>query len=241
MRKQVKVHLVSTNVDDKLRGSIYKHSENGSIVVGFLNARSTKDVPQHIHFTSDEEIKSGDVFTFKFKDEECKTLICIKTSETAVYHKDGNAGKQYCSKIVATSDKGILRLFKASQCVTLRREGREYTCQPQVPQSFIEAYANNPVEEVKLEYIIKGRCEDPMVCLRGCEISDGSCRHLIDKKILLKLTPNNEVIVHFIEEEMYSRGDMIKAYNEGELAGAYIGLGKHPLKGKLEWIKENLN
>ena len=90
-RKRTKVVMLPTEEDEQLRYSIYKHSENGRIEMGFLNSRSTKDVPQHLYFTTDEEIKEGDWM--------------MNLNGDTIYQHFGNGGDfEQWNKIIATTD-----------------------------------------------------------------------------------------------------------------------------------------
>lgn len=285
MRKKVRV------VTTKTKNETGFYSLTGIKITTPEGDKLHTEPNKFVHFTSDEEIKSGDIFMYKegFLDGTVKTQEdydnsnwVIKTcgdNETAYTTRaqtgrNSSNGLLGCVKIVATSDSKLEVIEeKAGDDVWVR-------ALPKIPYSFKESYAKNPVEYVELEYKC-AQCysEDVDDCWSARECSDG-------KHDMLKLTSNNEVIVHFIdnvitiaesvyrniykgcdintdisgvlgsyisfweqmnkstvnliEEKMYSKEDMLKAYNEGELAGAYIRLGKPPLKSKLEWIKENL-
>ena len=65
---------------------------------------------------------------------------------------------------------------------------------PQIPQSFIESYCKKPVDKVMVEYDY---------------YADGKIS-ILDRIMIPKLTSNNEIIIHHIEEKMYSETELIQ-------------------------------
>ena len=59
---KAKASIVPTSKDNDNRdkSQVYRHSENKRLVVGFMNARSSKDVPQRVYITTDEKIQEDD-------------------------------------------------------------------------------------------------------------------------------------------------------------------------------------
>jgi len=55
-----KASVLPTTEDNKDRLQIYRNSENKKFVIGFMNARSTKDAPHSVYITSNEKICGGD-------------------------------------------------------------------------------------------------------------------------------------------------------------------------------------
>jgi hypothetical protein len=177
----------------------------------------------HIYITSDEEIENEDWY-YSSLDEH------IKQAE-----KDyGYMFKGSRHKIIATSD--LLLTNKETALSSL----------PNISQSFIKEFVESGgKEDWEVDYYFKGRCKDPMVCLRGCSVSDGSCRHLEDKKEAIKLDLNNCIILSAVEEKMYSRDEVEElirsvvkdiSYGDEELIWHYKGEFRELNK----WIKENL-
>lgn len=166
---------------------------------------------QHLYFTSDEEIKEGD--------------WCIITTENAnMFFKQFNKNLEYifCKKIIATTDTSI-REHDDTVPYPKTKEAL-----PQIPQSFIEEYARQGgIDKVELEYNTKTLVKPNDVYFEQV------CTDL-------KLTSNNEVIIHLIEEKMYTKKDMTtiakKAMRQGEINEGCTGLAVE----FDEWIKENL-
>lgn len=74
--------------------SIYKHSENGRMAL-WKDARSSKDIEQHLYLTSKEEIKEGDVWIENQK--YCSNAVPIRHLV-----KD-----RFNQKVIATTDKSL--------------------------------------------------------------------------------------------------------------------------------------
>jgi hypothetical protein len=194
---------------------IYKELDNGK--------------EPHLYFTSDEEIKEGDWYVDSIIKNK---VIAIKSRDLmdSSYYKS-----KLCRKIVATTDPILENIEEKSGGNNWAR------ALPKIPQSFIEAYANTPVEEVELEYEEIGTG-----IVRFPSLAGDMAEYIGLSRYKLKLTPNNEVIVHFIEEKMYSRDEVqeaiIKIVKEISL-GDYHLTHHHNLdfRNAKEWIKENLN
>lgn len=56
----MKAKIIMLPTED--RTDIYLHSESKELVFGFMNARSTKHIPQHLYAIIDEQIQEGDWF-----------------------------------------------------------------------------------------------------------------------------------------------------------------------------------
>jgi hypothetical protein len=130
-------------------------------------------------------------------------------------------------KIVATTDKKLIGVN-------------------QIPQSFVEEYSRQGgINEVNLEY------------LDWCDYDDDNPTGLDKPDWRLKLTPNNEVIIHLIKEKMYSKSEveifLKKGFNDFRLKTKsvqyVVGNGNPNTNGTKKkflitninnWIKENL-
>lgn len=155
--------------------------------------------PQHLHFISEEEIKVGDYITDGYK----------------VWQWRDDSSLLGRKKVVATSDKSLT--IKNDLMVGNKGRGviKSDSSLPQIPQSFLEEYCKNPVEEVYLEHN------------NGCHICEGNinmCNNLPNVRFTeldredcstfyqLELTPNNEVIISSVEEKTYSREELIPMF-----------------------------
>ena len=132
--------------------------------------------------------------------------ICqaIGYRETDMYGLNAHVKANDVVKIIATTE---LLQMKPDTVVT-----EQYV--PQIPESFLPIYVKaynegNPITEVELE-----------------------CKGTMSWDI--KLTDNNEVVIHLPEEKMYSR-DEVKAF-----AKKYAERCQAPIQAGDKWIEENL-
>lgn len=131
--------------------------------------------PQHLYFTTDEEIKEGDWVYDPAYNRVAKYLNRLQ----------GGNCSDHCKKIVATTDPELWR----KPAVDIRKTGSLYSLDgvDKIPTDFIEAYVREQgkITEVMLEY----------------EVAPPSERYgkAID---VLKLRPNGTVIVHPIVRTM---------------------------------------
>ena len=121
-------------------------------------------------------------------------------------------------KIIATTDSKLTVRHIEETNVT------DYPL-PTIPQSFIEEYVKNPVDKVLIVY--EGYA---LPALKHVEETE----HLIR----LKLT-NNEISIKPLEEKMYTRAEIIKAYDAGFGASKYT-VKEHSRRDRANWLKENL-
>lgn len=164
------------------KGVIHLKEYYGSAVLDM------NDKYQHLYFTSDEEIKAGD--WVNIKDHVCKyNKVMSVTNKYLTFINILEQPLEDCKKIIATTDKKLSTLLVGGG------EGNAgmWKIYPQIPQSFVEEYVKQGgIDEVEVEYTYKGQINN--------EEAKMNSRHL-------KLTPNNEVIVHLIENnkpELYT-------------------------------------
>ena len=169
-------------------------------------------VSQHLYFTSDDEIKEGDWLY----DTALKHILQLPL----VHVKCGCDGQ--FKKIIATTDPKL----RVGGGTGLRQDSISVSI-PQIPQSFIESYVKNPVDEVLLEYE-RATYDDWM---------DNGASPVPDK---LKLV-NNEVVVE------YERGMTItKMYTKEEVEWLLMGLSSYlqvtgfNTKREREWVASKL-
>ena len=130
-------------------------------------------------------------------------------------------------KIIATTDP------KLKNTISIGIDGTSmFKTIPQLQQSFLKEFVANPDGEFEVEYHFTGRCEDPMICLRGCSVYEGTCKHHLDKGINLKLNKDNTVSITSVN----NRSNKIKSIAE-ELRVLVSAKAMIPLD---DWIKENL-
>ena len=159
----------------------------------------------HLYFTSNDEIKEGDP-------------IYSPISKRVFTSVDGSYLKQVENpidkKIIATTDPKLGL--------------------PQIPQSFIEYYVKNPVDEVELEYEMNGEY-------------DGSCTASLKNTTKLKFSDEVVVVeskVPLLSEIMTGQKLYTKEEIEKLCKQAWIKGGQDCASGRFDgpeqWIKKNL-
>ena len=220
MEKEAQVHMLPTNGRDiamlskRIKDNVLQ-SANGT--EGVANSNPMWQ-PQHLYFTTDEEIKKGgwvywtdpegltsDINQVVSVDEE---MIFISHPE----HSETEAFPHECKKIIATTDPKLTVRFEGHEYGTAREINAEvYLLQPS--HSFIEEYCKaGGIDKVLVEY------EEWTTMYRGMA------------NYKLKTDSNNCIIIHPVEEKMYSRKEMEDAFHAGSLLDI-------PFE---QWIKENL-
>lgn len=165
--------------------------------------------PQHLYFTTDEEIKEGDYFY------HANTGIsqCIKTSEDSIFSSKGAHIKSACEKIAATTNPELWDTYKEQP---FRQIGNK-TGVFKINISFIEAYIKaynegKPITKVLLEQICL-TCENKGTIHNG--LFDVDCPNCYyknhNKQLNFKLKSNGSVIIHPVKERMYTREEFKKA------------------------------
>jgi len=175
--------------------------------------------PQHLYILSNEEIKDGDVWIENQK-------YCSNRVPITHLVKD-----RFNQKIIATTDKSIICNCQEDVDVETNTRFHQAGCHrelqlPQISSQFIKYFIekNGDVDYVEVEY--------------DCDHSQMPNK-VID---VLKLTDNNEVIIHLPKKKIYSRKEVEKLIHASHIH--FIG---HKLKGKdvpenlvNKWIEENL-
>ncbi len=189
---------------------------------------------QHLHITSDEEIKEGDWIYNPYS----KYKI-YKANDFNKDHK-GNEfisgyTKKDCKKIIATTD--ILGISPFG--------GQDILEVPQIPQSFIDTFIEeynkgNVIDKVLVEYE-EGKIEHPLLEPFPNNLSYADELGHWNR---LKTNFDNTINISLIEEEKkYSRSE-VKQEKESILVqyAEEHGLlsGKQDIEQFNKWIKENL-
>ena len=187
-RKKTQVHMLPTNGKDismlskRVKDGMLQ-SANGTEGVANCN---TMWQPQHLYFTTDEEIKEGNWF--------------INTNFQKIYQANSENSKNIIEfgphpeirKIIATTDPELEL--------------------PQPSQAFIKAYCEQGgIDEVDVEYVEMITCK---LCNKSEEeCSDNfTCEGNMIGEDILKVDPiHNTITTHRIVEKMYSISD-IEAY-----------------------------
>ena len=182
---KAQVHLVATK-ENRKDNTIYL-----SPFVHLIHSHTSSPdyVPQHLYFTTDEEIKDGNLYLSDVNNAVCK------------WTQHYSATNGYGRKIVATTNPELWKESKFSHWSQDFVKVSVYKDFPtgiaKIDTPFIEAYIKaynegNPIKEVLLE------TEEYAIGSYG--LSDGE--PIIDTR--LKLRPNGSVITHPIKERMYS-------------------------------------
>ena len=165
--------------------------------------------PQHLYITTDEEIKEGDWVIQQFKGEDAD--VCQITNGEYEIAPDIQR------KIIATTDP---KLF-----VKIEGQKNLEGSLPQIHQSFIEEYCKaGGIDEVLIEY--------EEFSLNGGGRPNATV-------LEPKLNPDNTIIIHPVEEKMYSREEVIqviKGFDGARFAAEHMEKGFDTDK----WIEENL-
>jgi nitrous oxide reductase len=238
MKTIVNVHMIECD-----------NFEQSIIVVGVTPnwCQSTKSVindtewrkfgkPKHIYFT----IPQSDLEISKIKDGDCVVVningICKVTkvislkganSTYSVSIKEGYINPTNCEKIVACTDdlevvsKGINPVYERL---------------PSIPKSFIKRY----ITEYNNGNVIK-TAEIELECRWNRNVN----RNIPTKSDLddvIKLTPNNEVVVVPIVDKMYTRDEVIKILHNSLDAWVTDNTPFRDVFGRQldKWIEENL-
>jgi hypothetical protein len=249
MKQPIEVVMLPTEdstFGSQLKNTIYEHSENKSLVIGYLNARSTKHVPQHVYVTVSQDIEAIEVgdwfYNPQFNVISHRNDVAIKT------HKG-------CRKIIATTDPKLCTTKQNGQL------GQAIIRPIGIQQSFIEEFAGNPNGEYFIEY------EDEVNPLKSRRtLSSFAVAKVIEQAILginLKLNQDNEVSITSVSkcdcppaqacricgEKKDLDGDFWKnlppvkekMYSKSEVIQMIWDLHNGVLNGdELKWIKENL-
>ena len=151
---------------------------------------------KHLYITTDEEIKEGDWFYYNHNGG------VIGQYKKGMGEVDG--------KIIATTDPKILGKSKITETKNVIR----HSVFPSIPQSFIEEYCKaGGIDEVLVE------------CKRiphfDIEYSHNGLRTEKFNGVTYedtnepKLNPDNTIIIHPVEEKMYSLDNLRNAYDVG--------------------------
>ena len=225
MKKEANVHMLPTeditNIvvfnDDLYLNNGYIE-EDDQYLLGDATSNSHQEPKsafefQHLYFTTDEKIKEGDHFYNPATNE-----ILFASKEMLSWNSDTTQEHKGWRKIISSTDPK-LKLCKQIDVCGKSLSGK-CICPdtvPQIPQSFIEEYCNQGgIDKVDVEYWIVEK------------------EYSITKKreIEIKVDSNNCIIIHPVEEKMYSKEEVIKMF--WDCHGGVLD------QDQIKWIKENL-
>jgi len=194
MKKKCNVVMLSTNKKTKL----FIRVDKPNLLLYNVSVGQSKTSMTHqgyyLYITSDDEIKENDYYV----------------TDAGIFKCSGNETERELSKfkkVIATTDPIIINQKPSGEMYP----DWFYDC-AQIPESFIQEYVKNPVDEVMVEYW--------------------------DNKPEWNTT-NVEHIFTPVEEKMYSREEVITLIDDLLMTYPEM-LGTHIWSIKGKWIKENL-
>lgn len=172
--------------------------------------------PQHLYILSDEEIKEGDWCIQGFLSPDEPFQVSEGNIKTAIASK--------AKKIIATTDPN---LFVNVKNHLTSSEGLMVNV-PQIPKSFIEEYCKaGGIEDVLVEYTTK--------LVEGTDLGN-DCHYVKPDKP--KLNPDYTIIIHPVEEKMYSGEEIVKKFKN---LIPQLPITQSDMEGMTEdWIIEKL-
>ena len=222
---EARVHMLPTEdasciafhkVRDEEPGLFY--SDKPSVEKAFDN--------QHLYFTTDEEIKKGDWFINLGSGGHPGVAIYQANSENS---KAINEFKfPEIKKIIATTDTELHYNKVVEEDMHMYKESL-----PHIPQHIIEAYVKKPFDKVLVEYELN--------VITSLELIRGDKMKAEESDFQPKTDSNNCIIIHPVEEKMYSREEVEEFCRNSHLLGMKETLPGYPKPETIdEWIKENL-
>lgn len=188
---------------------------------------------QHLYITVDEEIKEGDLhFNSKYGDE-----IRVANKRDVLSQKGWRDEDYEIRKIIATTDRKLIVMDKISYG---KEAGKEVeTMLPELPKSFIEEYCKaGGIDEVlvEVEYL---KTPNPKFD-RSKGVNKNNPTYLLDETNLVPKTRNdNTIIIHTVEEKMYSVDVMTKALID--FSNNFLKVRNQVTESEVKkWIEENL-
>jgi len=239
---KAKVHLLATDNDNPTQVSIMRLPQKNKLyshVAGgeFRRGLQMGHQPQHLYFTTDEEIKEGDFFISTNKNTESQGVIMKCAGVNAhneVFTKKGQAGERgwhrsNVRKIVATTNPDLwIKKEKGKIQGSVHDFNFIDLSIPKIDIPFIEAYIKaynecNPITKVLLEV---GSITNTRNHTEKYQVE------------FLKIKPNGSVVVHPVKERMYTRAELkaalAKSYNDRTLA-----IAEEREFNLKEWFEEN--
>lgn len=220
------VHLIVT--DDGRIGKI------GSHLALFDNSQNSGGGYefQHLYICTDEQIKEGDwiltdtghIRLVAKNDTSNPDKYIVVSNNNAIFRKG-------CRKIAATTN---LELLEKCPCCE-GKEGHSETC-PRIGKNIVDVSVAKISQSFILDYIKSYNSDSPITQVYLECVDIGYKIEVILNPIIRK---NGEVILHPIEERMYSRKEMLEAtHNCMILANSINNVGRLQ-KFIEEWFGKN--
>ena len=176
----------------------------------------------HIYITTDDEIKEDDWY---YVSGGIGASIGIYKAEKSPVNND------WRHKIIATTDPELIVYVGQDYTGTvIRKNGKNHQRLPQPSKAFIEKYCEvGGIDEVDVEY---GLFHDG-------NFKDDDETHAFKATRKPRVNLHNEIIIHLIEQKMYSRDEVYKIAKVAYRMGAQ-NHNDATVERFDEWIKENL-
>lgn len=206
---KAKVHRLPTEEGCVAFEKDYGFKFIGTTKEGYCKTENQQ--PQHLYITTNEEINPKIDWVYHTDAAGTKHIIAPNTWEPNL---------KFARKIIATTD---LKLFKNVKNHLTSSEGLMVNL-PQIPQPFIEDYCKaGGIDEVLVEYYDFELPGKP-----------------IGRKVFKpKLNPDNTIIIHPVEEKMYSVDVMAKVLID--FSNNFLKVRNQVTESEAKkWIEENL-
>lgn len=224
MKKEARVHMLPTE-----KGAIATYKKTGNLAKPNLRIgifESDIYQPQHLYVTTDEVAKKGDYYIHKELDSKLDSVKQLLED-----------GEFLAKKIIATTDSKL----RERSIITETDKSIIHSVMPRIPQSFIEEYCKvGGIDKILVEYEVITNTYDNMVDLM-CPHSVAEYEQTTSSTLKLKTDTNNCIIIHPVEEKMYSEDTFeAKCIAFADLC-IYKGIPRESVRNEFDkWIKENL-
>ena len=218
MKKRAKVHLLPT---DKTDGTLWKTTSGQLIHTHVSGEYKEKYQPFSLYITTDDEIKEGDWYL----DSQTNTIYKCDSYKESLSTDEFDEFE----KIIATTDPElVVKAVDIREVQGQMMEGHYHKELPKPSKEFIEEYCRvGGIDEVDVEYeevpsLSKGDSYDIGGEVRIIEyvwkatngkwyVSTANNHSWSCPFILVpKVNSHNEIIIHSIEEKMYSESELIQ-------------------------------
>lgn len=236
MKNKVQVIMLSTEYTKINPPAIIDLTCNG-LIRPLGNTGLTTSKYYNLYITSDDKIIDGDYYVNFIINKNDPNYGNIPDK---VIKADLNKSNdfliepfsKYCKKIIATTDPKLTR--KEDRGFNIIKE----FLIPQIQQSFLKEYVDNPDGEYEVEYK-----REVITVDNSSELPQSNSRykeHKYEGDWKLKLNQDNTVNITSVEERMYNREEVesiLFQYAEDEYAWFSC---KSEIESFNDWIKENL-
>ena len=226
MKKRAKVHLLPTYKTD---GTLWKTTSGQLIHTHVSGEYKEKYQPFSLYITTDDEIKEGNWCLFFWDGMKDGELGQVGSEPQQYLPSKGHTLNRNLRKIIATTDPElVVKAVDIREVQGQMMEGHYHKELPKPSKEFIEEYCRvGGIDEVDVEYeevpsLSKGDSYDIGGEVRIIEyvwkatngkwyVSTANNHSWSCPFILVpKVNSHNEIIIHSIEEKMYSESELIQ-------------------------------